>query len=34
MQGSDLEKIERKFAELEFVMREKEMKIVNNYAKI
>ena len=34
MQGSDIEKIERKFAELEFSVREKEKVIVQNYAKV
>ena len=34
MQGSDLEKVERKFAEIEFSKREKEKTIFQNYAHI
>ena len=34
MQGSDLEKVERKFAEIEFSKREKEKTIFQNYSHI
>jgi hypothetical protein len=34
MQGSDLEKVSRKHAELEFSIREKEKVIYENYAMI
>ena len=34
MQGSDLEKVTRKFAELEFSIREKEKVLFENYAMI
>ncbi len=34
MQGSDLEKIERKHAELEFAIRDKDKTICQKYASI
>jgi len=34
MQGSDLEKIERKHAELEFSVRDKETLIIQQFAQI
>ena len=34
MQGSDMEKIDRRLAELEFSKREKEKMILENYAQI
>lgn len=34
MQGSDLEKIERKHAELEFSIRDKETLIIQQFAKV